>query len=992
MKIKCDPPPTEISILNSIASTYSLPFDLSNGKICTSTQNANYFSCDVTNSFITTLSLSLSTGPAQYLPSIDGLTNLKQLTLGVFVLVNTNFWDNEIGSLEKLETVLVDELISQPIYPLGSKFFPTLKTLGVKVRFNPPPELFQTQITTLYLSISNAVTALPTLTQNVVIKTFHLNGLSTFFFLDSSVSKFINLEYLNLNRRSNDLFGFNKFNLFPSLTTLLFSGSETALPSGATSIPNSLTQCTKLASLFIAKGWFTPTTSFYDFSAIATLSYISISGTYLSACQYPCLSVDPHLSFQLSITGDTSFTNIQNLDLTNFTVVSSENGYLASTLLDNQNFYLKKEIYLSSNSLSGAIPSSLCTASSINIKNNLFTSIPSCMRCNIAKFSPYIYPNSLLPVISTSSCPTLLIQNSTKSFYTTGGVMNVVGIDLGDSAEIVISNPPTVTFDIPFKQFHFQLPSGVGRNQVVNVKLYPNIVGSQINIPLTFDYMPPKISSLSIQSGRITIKGTNFGNIPTSTSVRILDQDYQIASVTHTTVILNLPQKIELLDAIFTLHLTVGGQTDSILYKNLQNGLPKIAQPIPDLNIKGGSSYFVLNNVYDLEANLVTLTIDGKTCIITSSTHNLFDFNYTEFTSGGLKSMVVSIQDGLYTDTASINVNAPVSCVPIPHSTCVNNEIVCDEGWSGEDCSSQIIIVYPGFNNTSPSTGSESNATLPGGEIVKFSTLVSILELREYNSATNEVIKVFPFNEWALKKLNDSEFQYRALFTNTFTTSIEVNIKYYSSKQTIEFANQSITILPSTLKYQISISPYHFEKTTSSLMLVFNTQIERSQQSEESCSNINYGDDPTSDDYQFVRLQVNEVSLYGKFIKYGIVDNRTRVISNSFIPDNSTQISTKSGTLIGINIPYFTKEVILDPDFSVLVDTKSASTKTNSLCSVADVNKKLTSSQVAGIVVSVVGFVAVASIAIGYVVYRNLKIKRELNNFKNKLDQVNNIN
>ncbi|KYQ88651.1 EGF-like domain-containing protein [Tieghemostelium lacteum] len=967
--VKCDPSIFEIQVLQNLADTFNIPLYLSN-YVCQNNSNLQYFQCDPSELYVESLTLtSLNIGSNQNLPSVQALTRLTLMNLGRYVNVPSTFWDNDIGTLNYLQTLRVLEPINQPSLPFGSTILNTLKILTINVNFNIPLNLFTKSIESLTLTITPSVTSLPVLT--------------------SDVSQ---LYTLKLDKTGLGIFSFNRFDLFPILDNLDFTESSVTLNMGSPTLPTSISLCTTLTKLTIGANWFTSTSTYYDFSNLY-LTTIVISGSYLDRCQYPCIlgNINAATYATLNIVPHSTFTSILNLDLSYYQTVQSIGGQLSSGLVDDVDYYLGKNIVLQSNMLSGAIPSSVCTASSLSLINNQFDSLPSCMKCNIAKFTSSIYPNPNLPVVASSSCNTLAISNYTRKFPTAGAPMFVYGVDLGDTGEVLLPNSPAITFDIPFRQFHFQVPAGVGKDKSITFRFYPSIVGSEREIPLLFDYMPPKITSLSIVSSSVTVQGSNFGSTLSQVSFNVYGVSFPAGSAYETIATMNaIGHNFAIPNRMFKVILTVGGQSDTVIYDNLQ-APPKISTPLPELDIQGGSSSFSLENVDSIEQSLVSLRIDSKLCTITATSNNQYFYNYSSFSTGGLKDMVVLINGGDYSDSASIKIKSPTSgCVPITHSTCINNQIVCDEGWSGEDCSSQIVIVDPGFNNTSPSTGGNSTVTLPGGETIQFSTLVSILELREYNSATNQMIKVFPFNMWLVKKINENEYQYNTNFTNTITTGIQVNIKYFSSKQTIEFANQSITILPSTLKYQISISPYHFDKTTSTLMLVFNTQIERSEL-EESCSNINYGDDPTSDDYQFVRLQVNEVSLYGKFIKYGIVDNRTRIISNSFISDNSTQISTKSGTLIGINIPYFTKDVQLDPDFSVLIDTKEASAKSDSFCSTeTESSKKLTSSQLAGIIIGVVGFALVVGVAVGYSLYKRHQTKISFQKIQQKLQQVNN--
>ncbi|KAF2070414.1 hypothetical protein CYY_008269 [Polysphondylium violaceum] len=69
---------------------------------------------------------------------------------------------------------------------------------------------------------------------------------------------------------------------------------------------------------------------------------------------------------------------------------------------------------------------------------------------------------------------------------------------------------------------------------------------------------------------------------------------------------------------------------------------------------------------------------------------------------------------------------------------------------------------------------------------------------------------------------------------------------------------------------------------------------------------------------------------------------------------NSLQLvmnaALRSGRFIkfGLNIPYYTKYALLDPDFSVLVEQNTARDEANSICT-NESSKKLTNAQLAGL-------------------------------------------
>ncbi|KAN0032013.1 hypothetical protein ACTFIV_005886 [Dictyostelium citrinum] len=102
---------------------------------------------------------------------------------------------------------------------------------------------------------------------------------------------------------------------------------------------------------------------------------------------------------------------------------------------------------------------------------------------------------------------------------------------------------------------------------------------------------------------------------------------------------------------------------------------------------------------------------------------------------------------------------------------------------------------------------------------------------------------------------------------------------------------------PSTLKYNINITAFQFLNGLNTLQLVIYATAQPTSPHDDQCSSNEFGNTTSNDNSNYLQLSVNEHSLYGRFIKRGIVDNN--IISIEFIR--------------------------LDPDFSVLLDQTSAS-------------------------------------------------------------------
>ncbi|KAF2068484.1 hypothetical protein CYY_010190, partial [Polysphondylium violaceum] len=101
---------------------------------------------------------------------------------------------------------------------------------------------------------------------------------------------------------------------------------------------------------------------------------------------------------------------------------------------------------------------------------------------------------------------------------------------------------------------------------------------------------------------------------------------------------------------------------------------------------------------------------------------------------------------------------------------------------------------------------------------------------------------------------------------------------YFNQGANITFANQVLEMNPYSLKYSVNISQYSFSSSLNTIQLVLSASIQSSDGGV--CSGIQLGDTVESES-EFIKMQVDDHSLYGRFIKRGIVDGRIRQITNT---------------------------------------------------------------------------------------------------------------
>ncbi|KAF2070665.1 hypothetical protein CYY_008010 [Polysphondylium violaceum] len=293
----------------------------------------------------------------------------------------------------------------------------------------------------------------------------------------------------------------------------------------------------------------------------------------------------------------------------------------------------------------------------------------------------------------------------------------------------------------------------------------------------------------------------------------------------------------------------------------------------------------------------------------------------------------------------------------------------------GPDCMALIdkpvITPNPNIPSVNVSTGNSSNTETP-----TFTSFISVVSLRELDltgTIVNEYI--FDNSKWIYYNQDTSSDSgsdstspppmqaHSYLYTVNrpdVNTNITSTIQVFSQSTNITFGHQQLQMYPSSIKFTFNISSYAFSKSTNSLQLVMLATFK--SKDTEVCSFTEFA--PFSDTDEYLKIQIEDRSLFGRFIKYGIIDGREQVVTNTFLKDLSVSKSDESQSFIGLNIPYYTQHALLDPDFSVLVDQNKAGDKENSIC--PSQNNGLSRGQIAGIVIGGVVFLFIVSALVVY--------------------------
>ncbi|KAK5579761.1 hypothetical protein RB653_009447 [Dictyostelium firmibasis] len=332
-----------------------------------------------------------------------------------------------------------------------------------------------------------------------------------------------------------------------------------------------------------------------------------------------------------------------------------------------------------------------------------------------------------------------------------------------------------------------------------------------------------------------------------------------------------------------------------------------------------------------------------------------YNFNYTP----------IETQSPIVTSSPQKCKGSP-ECGGTSNGYCSISGCVCYPPWIGIDCTSQIITVPPPLvDSEKPATSIDVPNKSNGNNIT---SIISIVALREINSINGEEIKIHYFGKWLYSNISQSVSQYTSNITNGGkTTTVVATLEWFTVGKNISFANEQITMNPFSMKYTIELSSYAFTNSLSHLQVVMSAQIQSSEKN--ICSNKDFGN-TTTQNLNYIKLQVASNSFYGRYIKRGIVDGKIVNVENEILDSkfNVVQAENTVQSYIGILIGKYENYATIDPDFSILIDSNSANSNSpNSICAP---NSKLKTNQLVGIIIGSVGFLTLLIIII-FLMYKS---------------------
>ncbi|KYQ93079.1 tenascin C [Tieghemostelium lacteum] len=228
-----------------------------------------------------------------------------------------------------------------------------------------------------------------------------------------------------------------------------------------------------------------------------------------------------------------------------------------------------------------------------------------------------------------------------------------------------------------------------------------------------------------------------------------------------------------------------------------------------------------------------------------------------------------------------------------------SNNCYCMPGWIGSDCSIVGDQSPVKINNT-------NGQTEISNEDIQFGIrLISLQELHFNGNIEREI----PFQTWSLQDNQNSSniVQYQLKHEDSVIT---YTIEQVLQDRNQTFAGVDIHLKKDTIKLTVNISNWQFYQSLNTLRLIMHSYV----QSKSDCEATINRQGQTNESIDYFTIQKDGNIFYGKFIDRVLSDGRSAYSSTIFLGSNDTTIR------YGITLPHFTREVLLDPDFSVLVD------------------------------------------------------------------------
>jgi len=555
----------------------------------------------------------------------------------------------------------------------------------------------------------------------------------------------------------------------------------------------------------------------------------------------------------------------------------------------------------------------------------------------------------------------------TTSTPTKGAKTTITGDNFGTNAKnINILIGSNACSDVVITVDHTELecvsPVGSGIQDItITVDTITN------TIPSIFKYDVPTLLNNTLVStiggDKTTLTGDNFGN--DASVIKVLVNNVECTAVeivtVHTSISCVTPSGQSTNNSI---SIDVNGQQET--FNNFNYDIPK---PISasSVDVNGGIVTIQGSNFGD-KLSEISVEIDEKectqvvlveahktiTCSLSGGSGFMLNVNVTVSGQQSLPNTIFNYDDGSRCDDPTCSNNG----------VCLGGFCSCYFPYYGSDCSvlmpnETVELPTVNVNQTKPSTV----ITLPGNETIN----IFVKEIREHDQANQVIVRqVVSDMLWNLTAIENEDrlvWNYTIhLDTGAF---VVVKITYFLHNDYVTFAGLNISMPKGNVKFGIDLYDWDYQSSLNNVKVIMTAQVVGAPnvKCEPQVSLANN----TANDNQlhWFEFDQNGHSLYGRFSNRAIVDGRVVPITQAI--DRKSQDGKELD--IAMNVPFFRDQVLMDPDFSVVLNFAKSSVVTE--CETKSKFKWY-------IPVSVVGGAAAAAGAVGGFFYsRKLKKDKE---------------
>ncbi|KAN0018640.1 hypothetical protein ACTFIU_008568 [Dictyostelium citrinum] len=261
--------------------------------------------------------------------------------------------------------------------------------------------------------------------------------------------------------------------------------------------------------------------------------------------------------------------------------------------------------------------------------------------------------------------------------------------------------------------------------------------------------------------------------------------------------------------------------------------------------------------------------------------------------------------------------SCPNNCTNSNQGICntSNGECKCINSYYSFDCSLKRNNDSGGNNGGNPSIDPSTGGTNITDNQVNFQ--IYFKNLFEIDFSGNIVNQYSLQSNWTFNKTKDSQSNNIYKLSQTIQQSCEIiaSIEEISTPKQYSFAGSTFALDAGSIKLTISISNYYYKSNLNTLQLQLVSSADNNENQETDCNSKEVStNEINTSSFKYIKISKDNRVLQGRFINKVLSDGRSTYLSTDIKSEGNSIIAT-------LNLPHFVNQSIIDPDFSVLLET-----------------------------------------------------------------------